>query len=203
MCAGYLVGCGWWGGWRVVGVLALVSGFWLGSGSGVGVSGGWLRGGTPVTLCVLGHVGNRVGNHVDWLWTACGKVLVHTGNSHVHTGYPHVHTGWVCRVMAAEGGVIHISTGIYYLLPGYLSFGVIAPYGARACGGVRFFWTRRPCKRRCRPNGNPPASEYRVRGVRPSVRLSVALRGGFCEGGHGGPADELDVSCCAVSVLGD
>lgn len=41
MCAGYLVGCGWWGGRRVVGVLALVVGFWLGLGSGVGVSGGW------------------------------------------------------------------------------------------------------------------------------------------------------------------
>lgn len=41
MCAGYLVGCGWWGGRRVVGVLALVFGFWLGLGSGVGVSGGW------------------------------------------------------------------------------------------------------------------------------------------------------------------
>lgn len=41
MCAGYLVGCGWWGGWRVVRVLALVLGFWLGLGSGVGVSGGW------------------------------------------------------------------------------------------------------------------------------------------------------------------
>ena len=41
MCAGYLVGCGWWGGWRVVGVLALVSGFWLGLGSEVGVPGGW------------------------------------------------------------------------------------------------------------------------------------------------------------------
>ena len=41
MCAGYLVGCGWWGGWRVVGVLALVFGFWLGLVSGVGVSGGW------------------------------------------------------------------------------------------------------------------------------------------------------------------
>nr|DAR11252.1 MAG TPA: hypothetical protein [Caudoviricetes sp.] len=41
MCAGYLVGCGWWGGWRVVRVLALVPGFRLGLGSGVGVSGGW------------------------------------------------------------------------------------------------------------------------------------------------------------------
>ena len=41
MHAGYLVGCGWWGGRRVVGVLALVPGFWLGLGSGVGVSGGW------------------------------------------------------------------------------------------------------------------------------------------------------------------
>lgn len=41
MCAGYLVGCGWWGGWRVVGVLALVLGRWLGLGSRVGVSGGW------------------------------------------------------------------------------------------------------------------------------------------------------------------
>lgn len=41
MCAGYLVGCGWWGGRRVVGVLALVFGFWLGLGSEVGVSGGW------------------------------------------------------------------------------------------------------------------------------------------------------------------
>lgn len=27
MCAGYLVGCGWWGGWRVVRVLVLVLGF--------------------------------------------------------------------------------------------------------------------------------------------------------------------------------
>lgn len=35
------MGCGWWGGWRVVGVLVLVLGFWLGLGSGVGVSGGW------------------------------------------------------------------------------------------------------------------------------------------------------------------
>lgn len=41
MCAGYLVGCGWRTGRRVVGVLALVSGFWLRSGSLVGVSGGW------------------------------------------------------------------------------------------------------------------------------------------------------------------
>ena len=41
MCAGYLVGCGWWGGWRVVGALVLVSGFWMGLGSEVGVSGGW------------------------------------------------------------------------------------------------------------------------------------------------------------------
>lgn len=41
MCAGYLVGCGWWGVWWVVGVLVVVSGFWLGLGSGVGVSGGW------------------------------------------------------------------------------------------------------------------------------------------------------------------
>lgn len=63
MCAGYLVGCGWWGGRRVVGVLASVLGFWLGSGSEGGVSGGWrclvgggwflvggwcgVRGGTP------------------------------------------------------------------------------------------------------------------------------------------------------------
>lgn len=35
------MGCGWWGGWRVVGVLVLGSGFRVGSGSGVGVSGGW------------------------------------------------------------------------------------------------------------------------------------------------------------------
>ena len=41
MCAGYLVGRGWWGGRRMVGVLVLVPGFWLGSRSGVGVSGGW------------------------------------------------------------------------------------------------------------------------------------------------------------------
>lgn len=41
MCAGYLVGCGWWGGWRLVGVLALVLGFWRGLGFEVGVSGGW------------------------------------------------------------------------------------------------------------------------------------------------------------------
>ena len=41
MCAGYLVGCGWWGGWRVVGGSALVLGFWMGVGSEVGVSGGW------------------------------------------------------------------------------------------------------------------------------------------------------------------
>lgn len=41
MCPGYLVGCGWWGGWWVVGVLVLVSGFRGGAGSGVGVSGGW------------------------------------------------------------------------------------------------------------------------------------------------------------------
>ena len=41
MCAGYLVGRGWWGDWRVVGVLALVLGFWLGLGSRAAVSGGW------------------------------------------------------------------------------------------------------------------------------------------------------------------
>ena len=41
MCAGYLVGCGWWGGRRVVGVPALVLGFWMGLGSGGWVSGGW------------------------------------------------------------------------------------------------------------------------------------------------------------------
>ena len=41
MCAGYLVGCGWWGVGRVVGVLVLVSGCWSGVGSEVGVSGGW------------------------------------------------------------------------------------------------------------------------------------------------------------------
>lgn len=44
MCAGYLVGCTWWGvpgGVWVVGVLVLVPGFWLGLGSEVGVSGGW------------------------------------------------------------------------------------------------------------------------------------------------------------------
>ena len=31
--------------------------------------------------------------------------------------------------IAGEGGVIHISTGAYYLLPRYLLFGVIAPTG--------------------------------------------------------------------------
>lgn len=41
MCAGYLAGCGWWGVWWVVGVLVPGSGFRAGSGSGVGVSGGW------------------------------------------------------------------------------------------------------------------------------------------------------------------
>ena len=34
--------------------------------------------------------------------------------------------------MATKGGDIHISTGIYYLLPRYLSFGAIVPYGTRA-----------------------------------------------------------------------
>lgn len=55
MCAGYLVGCGWWGGWRVVGVLVLVSGFWLGLGSGCGVSGGWgcLAGGSRLVVGVV------------------------------------------------------------------------------------------------------------------------------------------------------
>lgn len=52
MCAGYLVGCRWWGGRRMVGVLVLVSGFWLGLGSGVGVSGGWrcLAGGSRLLV---------------------------------------------------------------------------------------------------------------------------------------------------------
>ena len=39
--SGYLVGCGWWGGRRVGGVLVSGCGFWLGLGSLVGVSGGW------------------------------------------------------------------------------------------------------------------------------------------------------------------
>ena len=48
MCAGYLVGCGWWGGRRVVGCLVLVCGFLVGVGFlGLGclVGGGvWLAG---------------------------------------------------------------------------------------------------------------------------------------------------------------
>ena len=41
MCAGYLVGYGWWGGRRAVGVLVPVSGFWMGLVVGAGPSGGW------------------------------------------------------------------------------------------------------------------------------------------------------------------
>lgn len=33
--------------------------------------------------------------------------------------------------MATKDGVIHISTGTYYLLPRYLPFGVTVPYGTR------------------------------------------------------------------------
>lgn len=38
--------------------------------------------------------------------------------------------------VAAEGGVIHISTGAHYILPRYLLFGVIAPTGRGRGNGV-------------------------------------------------------------------
>ena len=112
MCAGYLVGCGWWGGWRVVGVLALVLGFWLGLGSGVGVSGGWgcsaggcwfLGGGwcgvwglfpldpslTPAPTCLVG-CGSWFGSSLCWVvvsagwWVSCGLRFFSVG------------VGWSC-----------------------------------------------------------------------------------------------------------
>ena len=56
MCAGYLVGCGWWGGRRVVGVPGSGCCFLWGLGFWLGVSGGWwcLAGGSrclPGGLC--------------------------------------------------------------------------------------------------------------------------------------------------------
>ena len=70
-------------------------------------------------------------NHVDYLWTTCGKVLVPTSNSHVHTTLSTPPCGRRFRTTATKDGVIHISTGIYYLLPRYLPLGVIVPYGTR------------------------------------------------------------------------
>lgn len=111
MCAGYLVGCGWWGGWRVVGVLVLLSGFWLGLGSGVGVSGGWrclvggswcLVGGvvcggpfpldpslTPAPTCLV-CCGSWFGSSLCWVvvpvgwWLSCGLRFFSVG------------VGWSC-----------------------------------------------------------------------------------------------------------
>lgn len=57
MCAGYLVGCGWWGGRRVGGVLVSGCGFWLGSGFCGGVSGGW--------PCLFGGSGRLAGGWCD------------------------------------------------------------------------------------------------------------------------------------------
>lgn len=112
MCAGYLVGRGWWGGRRMVGVLALVFGFWLGLGSEVGVSGGWRclaggsrfpvggwcgeRGAVPLRpllnsrphllggLCVLVRVVPLLGGGVCWLVGGCGLQFFSDG------------VGWSC-----------------------------------------------------------------------------------------------------------
>lgn len=77
------------------------------------------------------HVDNPVDNPVDRLWTTCGKVLVPTSNPHVHTTLPTSPCGRISRTRSTKNRVIHISTGIYYLLPRYLSLGVIVPYGTR------------------------------------------------------------------------
>ena len=94
MCAGYLVGCGWWGGRRVGGVLVSGPGFWLGLGFRSGVSGGWpcssggsrcLAGGccdvwglfpldpslTPAPTCLVG-CGSWFGSSLCWVVQAVG-----------------------------------------------------------------------------------------------------------------------------------
>lgn len=91
---GYLVGCGWWGGRRVGGVLVSGSGFWLGLGSEVGclVGGGvravgpgvWLVGGvmcgglfpldpslTPAPIRLVG-CGSWFGSSLCWVVRAVG-----------------------------------------------------------------------------------------------------------------------------------
>lgn len=59
--------------------------------------------------------------------------------------------------MAAKDEVIHISTGIYYLLPRYLPLGVIVPYGTRACArGRKKTWDHGPA---------PPVARRKARGA--------------------------------------
>nr|DAM75868.1 MAG TPA: hypothetical protein [Caudoviricetes sp.] len=101
----------------------------------------WITCGQPVEKYLLlglqsqpaptAHVDNPVNNHVDYLWTTCGKVLVPTSNSHVHATLSTPPCGRGYRTTATKDGVIHISTGTYYLLPRYLSLGVIVPHGTR------------------------------------------------------------------------
>ena len=62
MCAGYLVGCGWWGGRRVGGVLVSGCGFWLGLGF-------WLG-------CLVGGCVCLVGPGVWWVGcVTCGGLF--------------------------------------------------------------------------------------------------------------------------------
>lgn len=94
MCAGYLVGCGWWGGRRVGGVLVLGCGFWLRLGSeggclvgdrvlwmgpGVRLVGGVVCGGpfpldpslTPAPTCLVG-CRSRFGSSPCWVVQTVG-----------------------------------------------------------------------------------------------------------------------------------
>ena len=94
MCAGYLVGCGWWGGRRVGGVLVSGCGFWLGLGFWLGClvggrvrlvgPGAWWVGGvtcgglfpldpslTPAPTCLVG-CGSWFGSSLCWVVQAVG-----------------------------------------------------------------------------------------------------------------------------------
>ena len=133
--------------------------------------------------------------------------------------------------VATEGGVVHISTGAYYLLPRYLRVwchspngrvrgnglpgppGYMVPAGVGRCGD---------CKETGRSpgavlvSGDPlvlaaveawvvavlPGPADGAEDARQTAWLSAGLAGGFCEDGHGGLADELGVAGRAVTILG-
>ena len=121
-------------------------------------------------------VDNPVRNRVDWLWTTCGKVLVPTSNSHVHTTLSTPHCGRPYRTTATKDGDIHISTGIYYLLPRYLSLGAIVPYGTRGrARGREEAWDHSPSpsavRTEARKTKTSPANQHPTASTIAQLRL--------------------------------